>query len=239
MGPKGFKRRKTTAYRKRNLDIDDKKEYNKQFNSRCKTPAAILGAKIYINAKQYFIMKKVVSFLSLMFLIALTSKAQFADTLKGQLLKDWKRSKLYTLDYLKTMPDAKFSFRPQDSVRTFAQQMIHLSQGTVSLMEAATGMKIPNAINRQDLEVTPSALAKDSVAYFVNLSYDYAIQALMDFDMTKSYQYVRRGKFNETRIAWMLKAIEHQAHHRGQTTIYIRALGLKPPNERLFDNMYE
>ena len=30
-----------------------------------------------------------------------------------------------------------------------------------------------------------------------------------------------------------LKLFEHQAHHRGQTTIYIRALGLKPPNERL------
>ena len=57
--------------------------------------------------------------------------------------------------------------------------------------------------------------------------------------MSKGYQYVKRGKFNETRIAWILKAYEHQAHHRGQTTIYIRALGLKPPNERLFDNMYE
>jgi DinB family len=184
-------------------------------------------------------MKKVFSFLSLMLVIALTSQAQFADTLKEQLLKDWKRSKLYTLDYLKTMPDARFSFRPQDSIRTFAQQMIHLSQATVSLMEAATGMKIPNAINRPGLESVPSALTKDSVTYFVNLSYDYAIQALGNFEMANSYQYVKRGKFNETRIAWMLKAFEHQAHHRAQTTIYIRASGLKPPNERLFDNMYD
>ena len=111
--------------------------------------------------------------------------------------------------------------------------MIHLSQATVSLMEAATGMKIPNIINRQDLESIPSALTKDSVTYFVTLSYDYATQALENFDISKGYQYVKRGKFNETRIAWILKAFEHQAHHRGQTTIYIRALGLKPPNERL------
>ena len=171
--------------------------------------------------------------------ITLTSIGQYADSLKMQLLKDWKRSKLYTIDYLKTMPDDKFSFHPQDSIRTFAQQMIHLSQATVSLMEAATGMTIPGIINRPGLESISSALTKDSVSYFVILSYDYATQALESFDMKKSYQYVKRGKFYETRIAWILKAFEHQAHHRGQTTIYIRALGLRPPNERLFDNMYE
>jgi len=31
-----------------------------------------------------------------------------------------------------------------------------------------------------------------------------------------------------------MKAFEHQTHHRGQTTIYIRLVGLKPPGERLF-----
>lgn len=177
--------------------------------------------------------------LSVLMFFTLASQGQFADSLKTQLLKEWKRSKTYTLDYLKIIPPDKCSFKPQDSIRTLAQQMIHLSQATVSLIEAATGMKIPGIINRQDLESIPSALTKDSVSYFVTLSYDYAIQALENFEMTKSYQFIKRGKFNETRIAWLLKAFEHQAHHRGQITIYIRALGLKPPNERLFDNMYE
>ena len=55
--------------------------------------------------------------------------------------------------------------------------MIHLSQATVSLMEAATGMKIPVLINRRDLENTSSALTKDSVTWFVTPSYDNAIQS--------------------------------------------------------------
>ena len=150
------------------------------------------------------------------------------------MLKDWKRSKVYTNDYLKTMPEDKFSFRAKDSIRSFSQQMIHLAQGTVNLMAASTGKKIPDIINRQTLEQMPSALTKDSVTYFVNLSYDYAIEALKEFNMAKSLEYVKRGNFNETRLAWMLKAYEHQAHHRGQTTIYIRLVGLKPPNEKLF-----
>jgi uncharacterized damage-inducible protein DinB len=30
------------------------------------------------------------------------------------------------------------------------------------------------------------------------------------------------------------KAFEHQTHHRGQTTVYIRLAGAKPPQEKLF-----
>jgi uncharacterized damage-inducible protein DinB len=31
-----------------------------------------------------------------------------------------------------------------------------------------------------------------------------------------------------------MKTFEHQTHHRGQTTIYIRTQGIKPPQEKLF-----
>jgi uncharacterized damage-inducible protein DinB len=30
------------------------------------------------------------------------------------------------------------------------------------------------------------------------------------------------------------KGFEHQTHHRGQTTIYLRLKGVKPPQEKLF-----
>ena len=55
------------------------------------------------------------------------------------------------------MPADKYAYKPQDSIRSFAQQMIHMAQGTVSLMEAATGNKIPSTINRQNLENISSA----------------------------------------------------------------------------------
>lgn len=172
---------------------------------------------------------------AILLFISSTCYAQPADSIKNQLLKDWKRSKQYTLDCLTAMPADKYAFRPQDSIRTFAQQLIHMAQGTISLMNAATGLKIPALINRQNLENTPSALTADSVRYFTALSYDYAAEALANFNMAEIGAYVKRGNFNETRLAWMLKAYEHQAHHRGQTIIYIRTVGIKPPNERLFD----
>jgi len=65
-------------------------------------------------------------------------------------------------------------------------------------------------------------------------SYDFAIEGIKSMDVVKLEEKNKRGNFDETRYAWLLKAFEHQTHHRGQTTIYIRLLGIKPPNEKLF-----
>jgi len=34
-----------------------------------------------------------------------------------------------------------------------------------------------------------------------------------------------------TRLSVLVAALDHQAHHRGQTTIYLRLKGLTPPPE--------
>ena len=42
------------------------------------------------------------------------------------------------------------------------------------------------------------------------------------------------GNFDMTRAMALAKAFEHQTHHRGQATVYIRLAGVKPPQEKLF-----
>jgi uncharacterized damage-inducible protein DinB len=32
----------------------------------------------------------------------------------------------------------------------------------------------------------------------------------------------------------LAKALEHHAHHRGQAAVYLRLVGVAPPNQRLF-----
>ncbi len=156
------------------------------------------------------------------------------DEIKAQLLRDWERAKTYTLDYLNTMPADKYSFKPMDSIRIFAQQMLHLAHGNIFLAMNGTGQK-PIMLDR-NLEQTPSAQTVDSVLYFVRASYDFVIEGIEKLDANKLGEKVRRssGNRDETRYAWILKAFEHQTHHRGQTTIYIRLAGLRPPNEQLF-----
>jgi hypothetical protein len=49
------------------------------------------------------------------------------------------KSQAYTKEYLDAMPKDKYSFKAQDSIRSFAQQMLHLAQGSVGLSANGTG----------------------------------------------------------------------------------------------------
>jgi uncharacterized damage-inducible protein DinB len=42
------------------------------------------------------------------------------------------------------------------------------------------------------------------------------------------------GKWDTTVEDGLAKAFEHQTHHRGQCTIYLRLKGIAPPREKLF-----
>lgn len=66
--------------------------------------------------------------------------------------------------------------------------------------------------------------------YYVNASYDFAIEAIKNLDESKLEEKVKERNLEETRFSWLLKAFAHQTHHRGQTTVYIRLAGIKPPN---------
>lgn len=176
-------------------------------------------------------MKKLLLFASVL-IVSISIKAQLADSLKSQLVKDWERAKAFTKEYLDAVPKDKYDFRAQDSIRTFAQQMLHLAQGTTGLTANGTGKE--RIWQGRQLENSKSAQSADSVNYFVMASYDYAIEGIKNMDASKFLERTGRGNFIESRISWLMKAFEHQTHHRGQTTIYIRLMGIKPPNEKLF-----
>lgn len=177
-------------------------------------------------------MKKLI-LLTIIGFFCTTVNAQLADSLKAQFVKDWQRAKVYTKEYLDAMPKDKYSFKAQDSIRSFAQQMLHLSQGTVGLIANGTGAE-RLAWGARNLEQSAGAQTPDSVNYFVMASYDYAIESIQKMDAAKLAERNKKGNFDLDRFAWIMKAFEHQTHHRGQTTIYIRLLGIKPPNEKLF-----
>src|SRR5579871_793249 len=128
-------------------------------------------------------MKNIVSnkfFLAILFLAGFSSKtfsqALTTEDIKAQMVKEWERAKSYTDEYLNTMPADKYTFRavPVDSVRNFAQQMLHLAQGNYFLMSKASGLP-PAPFANGDPEHRASAQTKDSVMYYVDASYDFCI----------------------------------------------------------------
>ena len=179
-------------------------------------------------------MKKIFCFLSLLLFLSATLHAQSLnmDTLKAQLIKDWERAKVYTTQYLSAMPAGKYNTRAVDSIRSFSEQMLHLAAGNIGLVSNGTGQQ--RIFPGFNMEKSNGAQSADSVRYYVTASYDFAINGLIAMDASKLGEKVKRGNLDETRLTWILKAFEHQSHHRGQCTIYIRLQGIRPPAEMLF-----
>lgn len=181
-------------------------------------------------------MKKIPLICCLFFvLLSGTASAQVMsnDDLKNLMTAEWQRAKAYTQEYMNTMPADKYSFKAVDSLRSFAQQLLHLASANVFLMAQATGQP-PAPWASFTLEKRTTAQSRDSVMYFVNASYDYVVNAITKCDPSKWKDEVTLFGFKTTKFALMLKTFEHQTHHRGQTTIYIRENNIIPPQEKLF-----
>ncbi|HYE55792.1 MAG TPA: DinB family protein [Chitinophagaceae bacterium] len=154
------------------------------------------------------------------------------DSLKAQLVRDWERAKAYTKEYLDAMPEDGVNYKPAEGIRSFAEQMLHLSQGNVGLSSNGTGRERIYA--GKNLEKMDEFRNKAALTKVVMECYDFVIDGIRNMDASKLDEKVKRGNFDETRLAWLSKAFEHQTHHRGQTTIYLRMKGVTPPNEKLF-----
>lgn len=57
---------------------------------------------------------------------------------KAAIVADWERAKAFSLEYLEAMPADAYSYKPNDDVRSFEQQFLHIAQGNIGLVANAT-----------------------------------------------------------------------------------------------------
>lgn len=183
--------------------------------------------KILLSCSLYAVLS------TILFSNRINAQVMSNDDLKNLMTAEWQRAKAYTQEYMNTMPADNYSFKAVDSLRSFAQQLLHLASANVFLMSQATGQP-PTVWASFTLEKRTTAQTRDSVMYFVNASYDYVMDAVKKCDPSKWKEEVTLFGFKTTKFALMLKTFEHQTHHRGQTTIYIRENNIIPPQEKLF-----
>jgi uncharacterized damage-inducible protein DinB len=155
-------------------------------------------------------------------------------TTAAQMTADWTRARDYTKEYLDAMPEDGLNFKPTPEIRSFAEQMLHLANANFNFISAATG--IPNPYDKKNLEkMTEYSANKAALSKVVIESYDFALSAIPKLDENKLNESFKLfGRFELTRAVAFDKAFEHQTHQRGQTTIYLRLKGVKPPSEKLF-----
>jgi uncharacterized damage-inducible protein DinB len=164
------------------------------------------------------------------------SPSVFAQFTQSQMVTEWQRAKAYTKAYLDAMPDDGYGFKPTPEIRSFAQQMLHISDANYIFATIASDK--PNPVNEtaahnvNEKTVPPT---KEAVTKAVMDSYDWVISTLSSMTPDQLQGITKFGKHDGvTRISLFGKAFEHQTHQRGQTTIYLRLKGVTPPAEQLF-----
>lgn len=175
-------------------------------------------------------MKKITLFFSLFFaFVALqTVNAQSTD----EMVKEWERAKTYTKEYLDAMPADKYDLKPTPEMRSFAEQMLHFTDANYAFASAATGEKSPIGQGESEKSTDKS---KENTTKLVMAGYDFVINGIKKMTPAQMGETVKMfGRFEITKGAAITKAFEHQTHHRGQSTVYIRLAGAKPPQEKLF-----
>jgi len=151
----------------------------------------------------------------------------------AKLVADWTRARDYTKEYLDAMPEEGVSFKPTPEIRSFAEQMLHLANANFAFASTATGAANPQ--QGKNLEKMDEYKTKAGLTKIVMESYDFVINSVKGMDVKKMDEPVKLfNRFDSTRGGALEKAFEHQTHHRGQTTIYLRLKGVTPPGEKLF-----
>lgn len=149
-----------------------------------------------------------------------------------QIVADWERAKAYTKEYLDASNEEVINFKPTTEMRSFGQQMLHIAEANYGIGAAATGKTSPVAFG--SLEKSEQHKTKAAVSKAVMESYDFVIAAAKEMNEQKLAEPVKVFNFDMTRELALNKVFEHQTHHRGQTTVYLRLKGLTPPQEKLF-----
>ena len=160
------------------------------------------------------------------------SSLTFAQTSIDNMVKDWERAKAYTQEYLDAMPADKYDLKPTPEMRSFAEQMLHLTDGNYGFASAATGVASPVGMGASEKTEDQS---KENVTKLVMAGYDFVISSIKTMTPEQlAGTTTLFGRFEMTKGQALEKCFEHQTHHRGQATVYIRLAGATPPQEKLF-----
>jgi uncharacterized damage-inducible protein DinB len=148
------------------------------------------------------------------------------------LWKEWERSKTYTKEYLDAIPESGYALKPTPEMRSFAEQNLHLADANYGLASAAIGIKSPFGLGEWEKTGDRS---KAQVSKIVLDSYDFVIGQMKQLSETQLDEPIKMlGVFDMSKRTALAKVFEHQVHHRGQTTVYLRLAGVTPPEEKLF-----
>jgi uncharacterized damage-inducible protein DinB len=162
---------------------------------------------------------------------AQTKPAPAADNPISQAIRTtWDGAKRNVNQSAEQMPEADFSFKPTDQVRTFGQILAHIAGANYVFCSAARGEKSPFA--EDHFEKLGKAKADIVKALTESMTYcDAAYTSLTDRSAAESVT-MPFGMGNAARASALINNAVHLQEHYGNLVTYFRIKGMVPPSSR-------
>ena len=162
--------------------------------------------------------------------LAVSAGAQTANPISQSIRDEWNGAKGNVQRSATAMPEAKFGFKPVDSVRTFGQILAHVAGANYIFCSAARGEKSPFAEDAfEKTATTRAAIVKaleDSIKYC-----DTAYAALDDRKAAETIDGAF-GSGKTARAAALMGNTGHVQEHYGNLVTYMRINGVVPPSSQ-------
>ena len=153
------------------------------------------------------------------------SPAQSASGFIADFSKHWKTAKTLTLAVASAMPEENYAFKPVSEEMSFSEQIMHLTQANFGYCAFIADAKSPYEEPKDKRTVKKETILKD-----LGDSFDYCsklFDSLTEAQLDKMHGPAERH-FGTREV--MLGLMLHMAHHRGQSEVYLRLKGIKPPD---------
>ena len=123
------------------------------------------------------------------------------------------------------IPTEKYSWSPDEGVRSVAEVMTHVASANYFFMQSM-GFALPEGV---DLGKINSMTNKDELLAVVNASFEFVKEkanTLTDANMAEVVE-LPFGKFSKRTLLFIL--LDHSGEHKGQLIAYARSNKITPP----------
>ncbi len=137
------------------------------------------------------------------------------------------------LELADAMPDELMNYRPHDSMRSFAEQLIHIGQSS----EIITNMFLKDIPRPEQVPtINASSMSKADVKSYVKekLEIARATMASMNNQQLLEEEVTSFSGNTMTRLEGMQFVHDHLTNHKAKANLYIRLAGQIPPKYKYY-----
>jgi len=146
--------------------------------------------------------------------------------------KVWKEAIAQIIELSDAMPEDQYKFQPHDSVRTFAEQLVHI--GGSSLVIANLYLKdIPPPEEQPDMNV--AEMSKAEIVEFVKSMLKQTGAIIASMSDQQLMEGIKSFRGNDmTRLEGLLTVHDHLTNHKAKANLYVRISNNQPPSYRYY-----